>query len=250
MIIIIPARYYSSRLPGKPLKEIMPGKTMIQVTWQQAKSSAASRVIIATDNLKIQQVCEEFGAEVCMTSDQHKSGTERIAEVISKLNISANEIIVNVQGDEPMLPVKLIHQVARALEENQQIKMATLCEDIDNIDTVFDPNAVKVIRDKHNLALNFTRAPMPWSRDTFNNQPTLPTNGHYKRHIGLYAYRAGFIQTYVNWQECALEQVEKLEQLRVLWHGEKILVLNAITDAGVGVDTKQDLATIIKLLKK
>ncbi len=247
-IVVIPARYESSRLPGKPLKEIMPGKTMIQGTWEQAKKSGASRVVIATDNQQVKQVCESFGAEVCITRIDHQSGTERIAEVVGKLKFSTEEIIVNVQGDEPMLPPELIQQVAEGLEINSTINMATLCEPIDDIKTVFDPHAVKVIRNQQNLALNFTRAPMPWSRDTFGENPSLPTNWAYKRHIGLYAYRAGFIKRYISWEECQLEQVEKLEQLRVLWHGEQILVLDALVDAGVGVDTEQDLEEVRKLL--
>lgn len=247
-IVVIPARYESSRLLGKPLLEIMPGKTMIQGTWEQAKQSGADRIVIATDNIKVKTVCESFGAEVCLTRNDHQSGTERIAEVVETLNFSEDEIIVNVQGDEPMLPAELIHQVAEALETHAEINMATLCEPIDDVETVFDYHAVKVIRNQQNLALNFTRAPMPWSRDTFGAQPTLPDNWAYKRHIGLYAYRAGFIKQYVNWQECQLEQVEKLEQLRVLWYGEQILVLDALVEAGVGVDTEQDLEKVRSLL--
>lgn len=240
-IVIIPARYESSRLPGKPLMDIE-GQPMVQWTWQQAKASGASRVVIATESNDVKQVCEAFGAEVCLTSDQHQSGTERIAEVIEQLQLAEHDIIVNVQGDEPMLPPELIHQVAAGLETHADLQMATLCEPIENVETVFDPNAVKVIRDAEDFALNFTRAPMPWSRDTFAQEPkTLPDNWPYRRHIGLYAYQAGFVQRYVNWPECALEQVEKLEQLRVLWHGEKILVLDALCDAGIGVDTQQDL---------
>ena len=247
-IVVIPARFESSRLQGKPLKEITAGKTMVQCTWEQAQKSNANRIVIATDNEQVKTVCEGFGAEVCMTNRNHQSGTERIAEVIEKLGFNEQDIIVNVQGDEPMLPPELIQQVAAGLEKNETINMATLCEPIDDIKTVFDPNAVKVIRNQQNFALNFTRAPMPWSRDTFGKEPTLPSNWAYKRHIGLYAYRAGFIQQYINWEECELEKVEKLEQLRVLWHGEKILVLDALMDAGVGVDTQQDLDIVRKLL--
>ena len=247
-IVVIPARYESSRLPGKPLMEIMLGKTMIQGTWEQAKKSGADRIVVATDNQQVKTVCESFGAEVCMTKQEHQSGTERIAEVVEKLHFSDQDIIVNVQGDEPMLPSELIHQVAEGLEEQPSINMASLCEPIDDVETVFDPHAVKVIRNQQNLALNFTRAPMPWSRDTFEGNPSLPENWLYKRHIGLYAYRAGFIKQYVNWQECQLEKVERLEQLRVLWYGEQILVLDALMDAGVGVDTEQDLQRVRALL--
>ena len=247
--IIIPARFESSRLPGKPLMDIH-GKPMIQWTWQQAKKSGAERIIIATESQQVKEACEAFGAEVCLTGDQHQSGTERIAEVIELANIADDEIIVNVQGDEPMLPAELIHQVAEGLETHTKTQMATLCEPIENVETVFDPHAVKVSRDVNHFAINFSRAPLPWSRDTFAGQDkTLPVNWAYKRHIGLYAYRAGFVKQYVTWPECELEQVEKLEQLRVLWHGEDILVLDALCDAGVGVDTAQDLEQVRKLLK-
>lgn len=246
--VIIPARFQSSRLPGKPLMDI-DGLPMIQWTWQQAKKSDAERIIIATDSQQVKTVCESFGAEVCLTREDHQSGTERIAEVIEKCALADNEIIVNVQGDEPMLPPELIHQVAEGLAFNPQISMATLCEPIDCVETVFDPHAVKVSRNAGNLAINFSRAPLPWSRDTFlTDSKTLPDNWPYKRHIGLYAYRAGFVQQYINWPECALEQVEKLEQLRVLWHGESILVLDSLCDAGVGVDTPEDLEQVRQLL--
>lgn len=247
-IVIIPARFESSRLMGKPLK-LIHGKPMIEWTWNQAQKAAAKRVVIATESLQVQQVCEAFGAEVCLTSARHQSGTERIAEVIELLGVSDDEIIVNVQGDEPMLPPELIQQVAAGLEQHPQTNMATLCEPILDVETVFDPHAVKVIRNAQNNALNFTRAPMPWSRDTFSQTPkTLPRNWDYKRHIGLYAYRAGFVKRYVAWPECALEWVERLEQLRVLWHGEDILVLDALMEAGVGVDTDEDLQKVRRLL--
>ncbi len=247
-IVIIPARFESSRLPGKPLKAIN-GKPMIEWTWQQVQRSGAVRTIIATESTEVQRVCEAFGAEVCLTGDQHQSGTERIAEVIEKVGLQDDDIIVNVQGDEPMLPPMLMHQVAEGLQLNPAIPMATLCEPIDCIETVFDPHAVKVSRNIHNLAINFSRAPLPWSRDTFlEDAKSLPENWHYKRHIGLYAYRAGFVKQYVTWPECELEQVEKLEQLRVLWHGEAILVLDALCDAGVGVDTLEDLEAVRTLL--
>lgn len=246
--VIIPARFESSRLPGKPLKEIQ-GKRMIEWTWLQAKKSGADRIIIATENQQVLEVCEAFGAEAVLTRDDHQSGTERIAEVIDLANIQGDDIIVNVQGDEPMLPPELIHQVADGLRDHPEIPMATLCETIEDVETVFDPHAVKVCRDVANRAINFSRAPLPWSRDSFlESGHVLPEDWVYKRHIGLYAYRAGFVKQYVMWPECALEQVEKLEQLRVLWHGEKILVLDALCDAGVGVDTEADLERVRQLM--
>lgn len=246
--VIIPARFESSRLHGKPLMEIN-GKPMIEWTWRQAKKSGAERIIIATESEQVQQACAAFGAEVCLTAAHHQSGTERIAEVIELCSLGGDEIIVNVQGDEPMLPPELIHQVADGLRDHPEISMATLCEPIHDVETVFDPNAVKVSRDVANRAINFSRAPLPWSRDTFaEGSKSLPENWAYKRHIGLYAYRAGFVKQYVAWPECALEQVEKLEQLRVLWHGEKILVLDALCEAGIGVDTEADLIKVRKLM--
>lgn len=247
--VIIPARFASSRLHGKPLMDIH-GHPMIYWTWQQALKSGAQRVVIATESEQVKTVCEAFGAEVCLTSEHHQSGTERIAEVIDQLCLLDNEIIVNLQGDEPMLPEDLIHQIAQALEGRHDVFMATLCEPIEDLDTLFSPHAVKVSRDAQNFAINFSRAPLPWARDEFANEPkVLPTNWHYKRHIGLYAYRAGFVKRYVAWPECDLEQVEKLEQLRVLWHGERILVEDALCDAGVGVDTQAQLDKVRQLIK-
>ena len=247
--IVIPARFQSSRLPGKPLLDI-DGKTMIQRTWERAKESGAARVIVATENAEVKKVCEAFGAEVFITRNDHQSGTERIAEVIDLAHINGDEIVVNVQGDEPMLPAELIHQVAEGLEQHPEISMATLCEKIEDTTTVFDPNAVKVCRDFANRAITFSRAPLPWARDEFaGDTKLLPNNWTYQRHIGLYAYRAGFVKQYVTWPECELEHVEKLEQLRVLWHGEKILVLDAHCDAGVGVDTEADLQRVRQLLQ-
>jgi len=198
---------------------------MIYWTWRQAQKSGASQVIIATESKQVQQTCEAFGAQVCLTQATHESGTERIAEVIEQKQLPDDTIIVNVQGDEPMLPPELIHQVAEGLKMHPNIEMATLCEPIICVETVFDTHAVKVSRDVNQCAINFSRAALPWSRDTFDAEnKTLPENWHYKRHIG--------------------EMVEKLEQLRVLWQGEKILVLDALCDAGVGVDTEADLQAV------
>lgn len=244
--VVIPARFESSRLPGKPLKDIA-GKPMVQWTWEQAIKSGADRIIITTENDTVAEVCRAFGAEVCITGAHHQSGTERIAEVISLCALADDEIIVNVQGDEPMIPPQLVHQVAEGLQKNASLKMATLCETLDDIETIFDPNAVKVVRDLNDCAITFSRAPLPWSRDTFGEN-ALPSNWQYQRHIGLYAYTAAFVKQYVAWPECELEQVEKLEQLRVLWQGEKILVLEALCEAGYGVDTLDDLEKVRSLL--
>ncbi|UQB43480.1 3-deoxy-manno-octulosonate cytidylyltransferase [Thiomicrospira microaerophila] len=246
--VIIPARLASTRLYGKPLLPIH-GKPMIYWTWQQAVKSGADRIVIATESEEVKQVCEAFGAEVCLTGNHHQSGTERIAEVVDLLRIADNQILVNLQGDEPMLPPELIKQLASALFHRHDVFMATLCEPIDNVSLVFNPNIVKVSRTVENFAINFSRAPLPWARDEFAGpEKTLPAYWPYQRHIGLYAYRAGFVKRYVNWPECALEKVEKLEQLRVLWHGERILVEQALMDAGLGVDTQEQLDRVRQLL--
>lgn len=248
--VIIPARFASSRLHGKPLLDIH-GQPMVYWTWQQAKQSGADRIVIATESPEVADVCRGFGAEVCLTSEDHQSGTERIAEVIDQLEMLDDQIIVNLQGDEPMLPPDLIHQVAQALAGRDDVFMATLCEPIEDLETLFSPHAVKVSRDVAQFAINFSRAPLPWARDEFAQEPkVMPDNWNYKRHIGLYAYRAGFVKRYINWPECELEQVERLEQLRVLWHGEKILVLDALMDAGVGVDTQEQLEKVRQLIAK
>lgn len=252
--VIIPARFASSRLPGKPLADIA-GKPMIQHVWQQAQRSGASRIIIATDHIEVAAAAQAFGAEVCMTSASHNSGTERLAEVITKMEMAADEIIVNVQGDEPLIPPSIIQQVAKNLADNQ-VKMATLAVKIDQMEELFNPNVVKVLTDQNDFVLYFSRAAIPWNRDQFARlkkdemdqaQWDLAKMG-YLRHIGLYAYRASFIRQYVQWKPTALEQIESLEQLRVLWHGEKIHLQLAKEVPAVGVDTLDDLIKVRQIL--
>ncbi|MGO1191594.1 3-deoxy-manno-octulosonate cytidylyltransferase [Vibrio casei] len=243
--VIIPSRYQSSRLPGKPLADIA-GKPMVQWVYEQAKQAGADRVIVATDDVRIQTAVESFGGEVCMTSPDHQSGTERLAEVIKKMSIADDHIIVNVQGDEPLIPPSIIKQVAENLA-NSTAPMATLGVSIDEPQEVFNPNSVKVVTDKDGYALYFSRASIPWDRDAWASdnktirQPLM-------RHIGIYAYRAGFINTYIGWQPSALEQIESLEQLRVLWYGEKIHVALANEAPAAGVDTPEDLETVRRIL--
>ena len=243
--VVIPSRYQSSRLPGKPLADIA-GKPMVQWVYEQAKQAGADRVIVATDDVRIQTAVESFGGEVCMTSPDHQSGTERLAEVIKKMSIADDHIIVNVQGDEPLIPPSIIKQVAENLA-NSTAPMATLGVSIDEPQEVFNPNSVKVVTDKDGYALYFSRASIPWDRDAWASdnktirQPLM-------RHIGIYAYRAGFINTYIGWQPSALEQIESLEQLRVLWYGEKIHVALANEAPAAGVDTPEDLETIRRIL--
>ncbi|MEZ8143529.1 3-deoxy-manno-octulosonate cytidylyltransferase [Enterovibrio norvegicus FF-162] len=239
--VVIPARYASSRLPAKPLVDIG-GKPMIQWVYEQAMKSGADKVIIATDDQRIVDAANAFGAEVCMTREDHQSGTERLAEVIEKYNLDANEIIINVQGDEPLIPPSVIRQVAENLAKSEA-PMATLAVNIDHADDVFNPNAVKVVTDKDGYALYFSRASIPWDRDNFVKVP-MEIHHNLKRHIGIYGYRAGFINTYINWAPSPIEHIECLEQLRVLWYGEKIHVDVAIEVPPAGVDTPEDLEAV------
>lgn len=242
--VIIPARYQSSRLPGKPLADIG-GKPMIQWVYQQALKSGADQVVVATDDQRIAEVVEAFGGTVCMTKSSHESGTERLAEVIEKLAIPSDHIIVNVQGDEPLIPPAVISQVANNLAQSQA-PMATLAVEITEEAEAFNPNAVKVLTDKDGYALYFSRATIPWDRDGFAQNKTL--RFPLLRHIGIYAYRAGFVNTYINWQPSELEKIESLEQLRVLWYGEKIHVAVAEEAPPAGVDTADDLEVVRKVV--
>ncbi|USD66212.1 3-deoxy-manno-octulosonate cytidylyltransferase [Vibrio sp. SCSIO 43136] len=243
--VIIPARYQSTRLPGKPLADIA-GKPMIEWVYQQALQAGAQQVIIATDDERVEAVAKGFGASVCMTSADHESGTERLAEVVEKMAIPEDHIVVNVQGDEPLIPPQVISQVANNLAKSTA-PMATLSVEIEDESEVFNPNAVKVVTDENGYALYFSRATIPWDRDNFATQ-VKKIASPLQRHIGIYAYRAGFINTYVNWQPSALEKIECLEQLRVLWYGEKIHVAVAEIAPPAGVDTPEDLEVVRAIL--
>ncbi|MDV5141213.1 3-deoxy-manno-octulosonate cytidylyltransferase [Chimaeribacter arupi] len=240
-IAIIPARFGSSRLPGKPLADIH-GKPMVVHVMERARESGADRVIVATDHPDVVAAVEAAGGEVCLTRADHQSGTERLAEVIDCYGFSDDDIIVNVQGDEPMIPPVIIRQVAQNLA-GCAAGMATLAVPIESAEEAFNPNAVKVVRDAQGFALYFSRATIPWDRDKFA-QSREHIGEHYLRHIGIYAYRAGFIRRYVTWAPSTLENIELLEQLRVLWYGEKIHVDVAHAVPTVGVDTAEDLARV------
>ncbi|MEH8117193.1 MULTISPECIES: 3-deoxy-manno-octulosonate cytidylyltransferase [Aeromonas] len=246
-VVVIPARYASTRLPGKPLADIH-GKPMVQHVVEKALQSGADRVIVATDDERVQQALQSTGVEVCMTSPDHQSGTERLAEVCRHYGFAADTIIVNVQGDEPLIPPAIIRQVADNLAA-ATAPMATLSVPIRDAEEAFNPNAVKVVTDKDGYALYFSRASIPWDRDRFAKGHE-QIGDHYQRHIGIYAYRAGFIQRYVDWAPSVLEQVEALEQLRVLWYGEKIHVAQALEAPPVGVDTQADLEKVRAFLAK
>lgn len=244
--VVIPARYQSSRLPGKPLADIC-GKPMIQWVYEQAIQAGAEKVVVATDDDRVNAAVQAFGGEVCMTLSSHQSGTERLAEVVKKMAIPDDHIIVNVQGDEPLIPPSNIKQVADNLA-GTQAPMATLAVEIEHADEVFNPNAVKVVTDRDGYALYFSRATIPWDRDGFlSEEPEIKTP--LLRHVGIYAYRAGFINQYVNWPASTLETIESLEQLRVLWYGERIHVDVAKEAPPAGVDTPEDLAAVIEIVK-
>jgi len=247
-VVVIPARFQSSRLPGKVLADIS-GKPMIQWVVEKAQQSGAKQVIVATDNDEVAETVLAFGGEVCRTRADHQSGTERLAEVMEQYQFDNDQVIVNVQGDEPFIPSENIAQVAKNLANQQrtsqqQARMATLAVHITDVEEALNPNAVKVLCDKDGYALYFSRATIPYDRDKFLNNDDIKTIGDfYLRHIGIYAYRAGFIKDYVNWPTSQLEQIESLEQLRVLWQGEKIHVDVAESRLPVeGVDTPEDLA--------
>lgn len=241
--VIIPARFASTRLPGKPLADIH-GKPMVVRVMEQAIKSGASRVIVATDHPDVATAVIQAGGEACMTNPDHQSGTERLAEVIDLYGFSDDEIIVNVQGDEPLIPPEIISQVASNLQ-GSKANMGTLAVPIHDAKEAFNPNAVKVVTDNEGYALYFSRATIPWDRDNFSTgQNTI--GDYFLRHIGIYAYRAGFIRRYITWEASPLEKIEMLEQLRVLWYGEKIHVAVAEKTPGAGVDTPQDLEIVRK----
>lgn len=241
-VVIIPARYASTRLSAKLLQDIH-GKPLIQYTYENAKKSGASHVIIATDDKRIEAAAHQFGATTCMTSNQHTSGTARIAEVLTKLNIEDDKIIVNVQGDEPMLNEKVIQQVAQDLE-NSKMPMATLCENIVDRAQYLDSNCVKVVFNKLGKSLYFSRAPIPAFREVAEFKV-----GICFKHIGIYAYRSGFIKQYLTMNRSNYEQVEKLEQLTVLNEGFDIHISKVCAAVGFGVDTQADLDKVREALK-
>ena len=246
--VIIPARYASSRLPGKPLRQIA-GKPMLQSVFEVAQTSGADQVIVATDDERIEQAARSFGADVCITSADHPSGTDRLAEVVTLRGLPEDTIIVNLQGDEPLMPPALVRQVAEELASQEDARIATVATPLLAVGEYFDPNVVKVVTDCNGYALTFSRAPIPWDRDLLQDgTQALPVGIQPMRHIGLYAYRVGYLQSYADMQTCALEQAEQLEQLRALWYGEKILVATASQRPGPGVDTEEDLQIAEELM--
>jgi 3-deoxy-manno-octulosonate cytidylyltransferase (CMP-KDO synthetase) len=247
--VIIPARYASTRFPGKPLADIR-GKPMVVRVAQQARRSGASEVLIATDHKGIAQAAEQHGFEAVMTRARHATGTDRIAEVAARRRYPAGRIIVNVQGDEPLIKPSLIRQVAADLARHNDAAMATACHPIHSARELDNPNVVKVVVDRQGYALYFSRAPVPWARDAFaHGIRALPRRLPVHRHIGIYAYRVGFLRQYTRLEPVAIERFEALEQLRALAHGFRIHC--AVTRAAPhpGVDTPADLKRLLRRFK-
>lgn len=241
-IVIIPARLASTRLPGKPLADLG-GKPMIVRVAEQAMKSGASLVVVATDHEDIMAACEKHGIAARLTNADHPSGTDRIAEVAAALGLSDDTVVVNVQGDEPLIDPMLIADCAAQV--SLDIPVATAAHSISVPAELFDPNVVKVVLDKNGRALYFSRAPIPWSRDGFaHSTEVFPAAYAPLRHIGLYAYRNSFLQAYPGLSASPLEQIETLEQLRVLWHGYPIAVHVTHAKPVAGVDTPHDLVRV------
>lgn len=244
-IVIIPARLASSRLPEKLLQTIG-DKTVIEHSYLAAKQSDATRVVIAADDKRIVEVAEPFGAEVILTSKAHQSGTDRLAECATTLGLSDDAIVVNLQGDEPFMPTHLLSICANTLAKDTHAPMATLATPIDDIQTIANPNAVKVVINRLGHALYFSRAPIPFNRD----ETALDIQQHYFHHLGVYAYRAGFLKRYHQLPVSDLEHIEKLEQLRVLDNGENIAVAIVDEKPPKGIDTEADLQAARRTLKR
>lgn len=248
--IVIPARYGSSRLPGKPLIELA-GKPMVQHVYERALETGVKDIVIATDDQRIFDVAESFNASVVMTSVEHENGTERIAEVANMFGWDDNDVIVNVQGDEPLIPKALIKLTAKGLLDNPKAGMSSLCTPIHSAEDAFDPNVVKAVLDNAGFAMYFSRAPIPWDRDLYKSgQSTLTKVAPVYRHIGMYGYRVSFLKQYSAMEMTVLEQAECLEQLRALCYGVKIHMGVIDQPPGHGVDTQEDVKRVEAQLKE
>jgi 3-deoxy-manno-octulosonate cytidylyltransferase (CMP-KDO synthetase) len=248
--VVIPARYASTRLPGKPLL-LLKGKPMLQWVHEAAVASGADEIIVATDDERIVEAAAAFGAQARLTSLTHVSGTDRIAEVASQAGWDERDIVVNLQGDEPLMPPELIRQVAQLLQEHQSAAIATLAARISGMTAFMDTNTVKVVTDNTGRALYFSRAPIPWGRDTAASSISSQRGfSGARRHIGLYAYRVAALRQLARLPTGLLEQLEKLEQLRALESGLEIRVADAIAQPGPQVDTQEDLARVTLLMNQ
>lgn len=253
--VLIPARLASSRLPNKPLADLA-GLPMVVRVAQRARMSLASRCVVAADDLRIVQACEAHGIPALLTQTHHVSGSDRLAEACALLGLEDDAVVVNVQGDEPLIEPELINAVAAELQRRPDCVMSTAAHAINDRADFLNPNVVKVVLDKAQTALYFSRAPIPWWRDgmALQAQSASPTAGLPSpaplRHIGIYGYRAGFLRQFPDLEPAPLETTESLEQLRVLWHGERIAVHVSATTPGPGVDTPQDLERVRELLSR
>jgi 3-deoxy-manno-octulosonate cytidylyltransferase (CMP-KDO synthetase) len=239
--IAIPARYASTRFPGKPLAMIA-GRTMLEHVWQRACEAGADEVVVATDDDRIASAAEGFGARVCMTRADHASGTDRLAEVASLRAWAEDDIVVNLQGDEPLTPPVVLRQVAEDLAGCADAAMSTLAVPLEDAGALDEPNVVKVVTDRAGYALYFSRAPIPYPRD--------PAAAAARRHLGIYAYRAGFLGRFAGLEPAPIERAEQLEQLRALWHGHRIHVGDAAVVPAAGVDAPEDLERVETALRE
>jgi 3-deoxy-manno-octulosonate cytidylyltransferase (CMP-KDO synthetase) len=247
---VVPARYASTRLPGKPLADIA-GKPMVVRVAERARASGAAEVVIATDHVGVAEAARAHGLAVCMTSPDCASGTDRLAEVATTLGLADDSVVVNVQGDEPLIAPELIRATALLLHDRPDAAMATVCHPLTDMAEVMNPNVVKVVLDKDGHALYFSRAAIPWARDAWAATPPasadVPADLPAFRHVGLYAYRVGFLKAYPGLARPAIETQESLEQLRALWHGYRIAVLTVDHPSPPGVDTPEDLERVRRL---
>ncbi len=243
-IVVIPARYASTRLPGKPLLEIA-GKPMLQHVYERALASAAAAVYIATDDERVREAALRFTDNVCMTSTEHQSGTDRIQEVAAQLGLAEDAVVVNVQGDEPLIPPAAINQVAESLRLNPSAGIASLFETIHSEAEFNNPNVVKVVTDLEGYAHYFSRAAIPFTREISERGQA----NFGKRHIGIYAYRVETLNRYVKWSQVPLEVAERLEQLRAMGHGVRIHMQEAVEKMPAGVDTQEDLDAVRAILE-
>jgi len=240
--VLIPARYASTRLPGKPLADLA-GKPMVVRVAQRALASGATRVIVATDDERVRAAVVAHGITACMTRGDHLTGTDRLAEAAVALGLPDHEIVVNVQGDEPLLDPALIRSMAQLLDRHPEAAIATACHPIDDVAEAFNPNVVKVTLDAAGYALYFSRATIPWARDAFEaTRDSLPPGLPLYRHYGLYAYRMSFLRAFPALAPAPIERFEALEQLRALWHGFRIVVEITRGTPAPGIDTPEDLA--------
>jgi 3-deoxy-manno-octulosonate cytidylyltransferase (CMP-KDO synthetase) len=242
--VLVPARYASTRLPGKPLADIS-GKPMVVRVAERAHAAGAARVVVATDDARIKTAVEAHGIAACLTLATHPTGTDRLAEAVEQIGLADDEIVVNVQGDEPLLAPASIRAVAELLAARPEAAIATACHPIADPAEAFNPNVVKVVLDRDGRALYFSRATIPWARDAFAaSRDRIPGDLPLYRHYGLYAYRVRFLRAFPRLAQCPIERFEALEQLRALWHGFRIVVAVTTGTPAPGVDTAEDLAHV------